>query len=74
MGFFFNNTGSWILHTHLFIGDTYECSECHREYGMQTRRCPGCHAEMTGDKYSPDWVDDMIVLDAILDEDDDDDW
>ena len=49
MGLFFGTPeGKWMKHTHLFGSDTFECSECGREFKTTTPKCPRCGAKMKG--------------------------
>lgn len=69
MGLFFGKRakrGCWICHEHLFSGDSYECSLCHCSFKKRTATCPGCGAEMTSDKYDPNWVDELEIFDMLL--------
>ena len=58
----------WIRHSHLFRGDTYECSRCGYTAGSRQERCPECDSLITGDKYDPQWVDELEMFDAIFDD------
>ena len=48
MGLFSRPSGKWIRNTHFFGSDTYECSECGREFRSTSSRCPKCGANMNG--------------------------
>ena len=58
----------WIRHSHLFRADSYECSRCRYSCGDRYERCPGCDSLMTGEKYDPEWVDELEAFDAIFDD------
>ena len=71
MGLFFGKRakrGCWICHEHLFSGDSYECSVCHRQFKRRTKNCPHCGADMTSDKYDPQCVDELAIFDMLLDD------
>ena len=55
----------WIRNTHLFRADTYECSNCGREYPKTYDMCPHCEARMKGTKYNPGWVDEAVFMDIV---------
>ncbi len=45
---FGRSDGKWIRNTHFFGSDTYECSECGREFKEHPSRCPRCGSNMRG--------------------------
>ena len=69
MGIFFGRPeGKWIRKTHIFGGDTFECSECGRESGSASSRCPKCGANMKGMASKSDLRDIRQRRDAIEEE------
>ena len=50
---------------HLFEKDDYECSACGYKVSRPTDRCPGCGAEMSGQRSGHDWTEDAAFLDTI---------
>ena len=59
----------WIRHTHVFEADEYECSVCGRCFRDTAPSCPACGAQMRGTEDPQDWVDEMMELDMLLDDD-----
>ena len=60
----------WIRHSHFFDPDEYECSACGAVFRKETRRCPGCGAQMAYTHDRQDWIDELEELDMILEDDD----
>ena len=61
-------TSKWILKTHLFRKDEYECRACGYRGPKPYAVCPECGARMTGTRYDASWVDEMEAADALLDD------
>ncbi len=64
------NNPHWIKRTHVFDPDEYECSVCGRRFRNSSSRCPGCGASLIWTDDPQDWVDEMMELEMILDDDD----
>ena len=62
------NSARWIVHTHVFRGDEYECSACGEVVSKPKKSCPNCGAVMKGSKSDLGWVDELEALDAFLDD------
>ncbi len=45
---FFRSEGHWVRSTHFFGNDTFECSECGRQFKSASPECPRCGAKMRG--------------------------
>ena len=61
-------TARWIRRTHLFRKDEYECSACGARTDRPCKTCPHCGIRMKGSEYDPSWVDELVLIDAILDD------
>ena len=61
-----NNKAHWVLYTHLFSPDEYECPVCGATTKQQSDVCPCCGSSMSGEKYDPSWVDKAAMMDTIL--------
>ncbi len=61
-------TGRWIQHTYLFCKDVYECFNCGYKADKPYKTCPHCGVLMKESKYDPSWVDEVVLIDAILDD------
>ena len=57
----------WIKHDTLFDGIYYECSDCGEKCRYNEDECPNCGEIMSGEKYSPDFVDDIFMMDIMGD-------
>lgn len=70
MGIFSNKKkkGHWIKEAHLFRSDVYICSVCKSKFPKTSKTCPKCGVEMVSEKYDPQWVDELEMLDAIFDD------
>ena len=55
----------WIIRTHLFRKDEYECSACGWLTIAPYRICPNCGAVMKGSETDTTWMDEMEEYDAI---------
>ena len=56
--------GRWIKHSHLFKRTEFECSVCKTRFNAKASRCPACGALIRGEKYEPDWVEEMEFYDV----------
>ena len=63
------NNPHWIKHTHVFDPDEYECSVCGHHFRNYSSKCPDCGSIMIGTNDPQDWVDEMMELEMILDDD-----
>ena len=61
-------TAYWIKHDRLFDPVTYECSACGNTERGEYRTCPHCGAVITGKKTEPDWIEELEILDAVMDD------
>ena len=59
----------WIVHSHLFDPDEYECSECGSVFRKAQKVCPACGATVLRQKEDPEWVDEAEFLDWMMEED-----
>ena len=55
----------WIINTHLFDPDDYECSACGQKTDKPYDQCPGCGADMHGQKDGDSWVDEAAFFDFM---------
>ncbi len=63
------NQAHWIVRTHIFRSDEYECSNCGKTAAKPKKTCPNCGCAMRGSKGDLGWVDEMEMIDAIFDDD-----
>ena len=56
----------WIVHSHLFAPDEYECSECGAVFKRKAAVCPGCGAVIRRVKDRQEWLDEAEEMDLIL--------
>ena len=67
------NLPHWILHSHYFDGNEYECSVCgalmNQAPPRGQSRCPKCNALLYYLHDNQDWVDELEELDIILEDD-----
>ena len=59
----------WIMHSHLFDPDEYECSRCGAVFNKKYPACPNCGISLGLEKEEQDWVDEAEELSWILDDD-----
>lgn len=55
----------WILHKYILRADEYECSLCHSISSDPLAACPHCGAKIRNVKSSPDYVDELELLDIF---------
>ena len=60
--------GHWIHHARLLRVDYWECSVCGAVVDRPAAKCPKCGSGMHGEKYDPQWVDELEIMDAIFDD------
>lgn len=60
----------WIVHSHLFDPDEYECSECGYAVRRAGKICPVCGAVIRGEKDDQRWIDEAEELDWLLEDGD----
>lgn len=56
----------WILHTHLFGADEYECSECGAVCARKEASCPRCGAVLRRVLDRQEWLDEAEEMDWML--------
>ncbi len=56
----------WIRNTHLFGLDDYKCSACGWKTDKPYDRCPGCGADMHGQKDGESWVDEAAFYEFMF--------
>ena len=45
----------WIMHSHLFDPDEYECSRCGAVFNKKYPACPNCGTSLGMEKEEQDW-------------------
>ena len=58
----------WIVHSHLFEADEYECSECGCTVRKVGRVCPKCGAVIRQQKDDQEWVDEAEFIEWMVEE------
>ena len=61
-------SGYWKHESHLFGGDSFECSVCGSKFRKIAKECPKCGSRMKKSKYDPKWVDELEFYDAVFDD------
>ena len=56
----------WIVHSHLFEPDEYECSECGAVFKRKAPVCPKCGAAIRRERDTQEWVDEAEEMDWML--------
>ena len=59
----------WIVHSHLFDPDEYECSRCSAVFSEKAPACPNCGTPLGTEMEAQDWVDEAEEISWILDDD-----
>ena len=59
----------WIVHSHLFSSDEYECSECGAMRRDTPRKCPCCGAKLLKIFDQREWIDEAEEIQWMLDDD-----
>ena len=62
------NSGYWIHEAHVFRADVFRCSVCGAEYKKMSKTCAKCGSRMKKLRYDPQWVDELEMLYAMLDD------
>ena len=58
----------WICHTHILKDDEYECPICGFVTDMPYRTCPGCGSQMNEKNSDLNWIDEIEIIDAVIDD------
>ena len=58
----------WIVHSHLFDPDEYECSECGCTVRKAGRTCPNYGALIRHQKDEQEWVEEAEFMDWMMEE------
>ena len=58
----------WIVHSHLFDPDEYECSECGCAVRKAGGTCPGCGAVIRRQKDEQEWVEEAEFMYWMMEE------
>ena len=59
----------WIVHSHLFDPDEYECTECGSVFRRMYSVCPDCGAELRQVFDRQEWIDEEDEMAWLLDDD-----
>ena len=64
-----NKEPHWIMRTHLFERDEYECSRCGKRFPDASGVGTNCGASVVGMEDPQDWVDEAEELDWMMEDD-----
>ncbi len=58
----------WIVHSHLFGADEYECSECGAVLKDDPRKCPRCGAKLLIRFDRREWIDEAEEIHWMMED------